>query len=91
MLEKNWPDDRFIRKLKVHCTACVKNWLQSLSVNLLIGLSFYGFENMKIFLLERWPDVFGKPCPQNDGKLVLIIPAKLLCGGIAGAFAQTVS
>jgi len=55
------------------------------------GLSFYGFENLKIFLLEYFPHIFGKPCPRNDGQLVLILPAKLICGGMAGAFAQTVS
>ena len=55
------------------------------------GLSFYSFETLKIGLLEHFPDWFGQPCPMGDGSLVLILPAKLICGGLAGAFAQTVS
>ena len=54
-----------------------------------VGLSFYGFESMKLFLLDTFPDTCGKRT--SNGQLVLIIPAKLLCGGLAGAFAQTVS
>lgn len=46
---------------------------------------------MKNFALEKFPDTLGKPCPQNTGGLVLIVPAKLMCGGLAGAAAQTVS
>ncbi|ELU15657.1 hypothetical protein CAPTEDRAFT_187133 [Capitella teleta] len=55
------------------------------------GLSFYCFESLKVLLLEKFPDLCGKPCSMGDGSLVLIIPAKLLCGGLAGALAQTVS
>ena len=55
------------------------------------GLSFYCFDTLKTTLLESFPDVFGRPCPNNDGQVVLVIPAKLLCGGMAGAFAQTIS
>ena len=61
------------------------------SFPLVAGLSFYCFERLKVLLLEEYPQLFGKPCIHNDGSLVLIIPAKLVCGGIAGAFAQTVS
>lgn len=55
------------------------------------GLSFFSFETLKNFCLDNFPDTLGKPCPQNTGGLVLILPAKLACGGLAGAVAQTVS
>ncbi|XP_041362283.1 graves disease carrier protein-like [Gigantopelta aegis] len=55
------------------------------------GVSFYSFEMSKIFCLEHFPDVLGKPSPLSTGGVVLILPAKLLCGGMAGAVAQTVS
>ncbi len=66
-------------KAKLHAILCVA------------GLSFCGFEFMKSWLLRNVPDLCGKPCPRNDGQLVLVIPAKLLCGGLAGTLAQTVS
>jgi solute carrier family 25 protein 16 len=44
---------------------------------------------LKNFALDTFPEVLGKP--QNSGGIVLILPAKLLCGGLAGAIAQTVS
>ena len=46
---------------------------------------------LKNWCLDNYPDFLGKPCAQNTGGLVLIVPAKLLCGGFAGAMAQTVS
>lgn len=55
------------------------------------GLSFYSFESLKEACLEYFPEYLGKPCPQNTGGVVLIVPAKVVCGGLAGAFAQTVS
>ncbi|PVD37962.1 hypothetical protein C0Q70_00564 [Pomacea canaliculata] len=55
------------------------------------GLSFFTYEVIKSFFLEYFPDILGKPCPQNTGGLVLIVPAKLVCGGLAGAVAQTIS
>ncbi|KAK0049120.1 graves disease carrier protein [Biomphalaria pfeifferi] len=55
------------------------------------GLSFSSFEMLKNFALDTFPDLLGKPCPQNTGGLVLIMPAKLVCGGLAGAIAQTIS
>ncbi|XP_053392627.1 solute carrier family 25 member 16-like [Mercenaria mercenaria] len=54
------------------------------------GMSFYTFETTKTFLLDNFPDIFGSPCPKNTGGLVLILPAKLLCGSIAGATAQSI-
>ncbi|XP_064457375.1 solute carrier family 25 member 16-like [Ornithodoros turicata] len=55
------------------------------------GLSFYVFERLKAVCLEYFPNVCGRPYPGNTGNIVLIVPAKLLCGGLAGAIAQTVS
>ncbi|KAL5018007.1 hypothetical protein ScPMuIL_003729 [Solemya velum] len=52
------------------------------------GLSFYSFETLKSLCLEHFPDWLGKPCSKNTGGLVLILPAKLVCGGVAGAIAQ---
>lgn len=52
------------------------------------GLTFYSFEQLKQLLLDycaicRVEDV--------DGRYTLSVPGKLLCGGLAGALAQTVS
>lgn len=55
------------------------------------GLSFYVFDRLKSLALKYFPNVCGRPCSQNTGGLVLIIPAKLLCGGLAGAIAQSFS
>ncbi|KAK3106414.1 hypothetical protein FSP39_019519, partial [Pinctada imbricata] len=55
------------------------------------GLSFYTFHLLKTKVLENFPEFCGKPCPRNTGGLVLILPAKLVCGGLAGAVAQTFS
>lgn len=55
------------------------------------GLSFYTYETLKALLLSHLPHIAGTPCPGNDGNHVLNLPAKLLCGGFAGAMAQTVS
>ena len=57
----------------------------------IVGLSFYTFHLLKNLLLENFPDFFGKPCPINTGGIVLIAPAKMVCGGIAGMMAQTFS
>lgn len=55
------------------------------------GISFYTFETLKNWCLDNYPELLGKPCPNNTGGLVLIVPAKLFCGGMAGALAQTIS
>lgn len=54
------------------------------------GLSFYTFETTKTFLLDNFPTVFGYTSPKNTGGWVLTVPAKLLCGSIAGAVAQSI-
>lgn len=53
------------------------------------GLSFYSFETLKAFCLSTFPESLGRPCPKNTGGLVLSTSAKLMCGGIAGAVAQS--
>lgn len=53
------------------------------------GLSFYFFERLKHLALNKIPEISGKKT--YDDKIVLNVPSKLLCGGMAGAIAQTVS
>ncbi|KAK0083895.1 hypothetical protein PV325_007982 [Microctonus aethiopoides] len=55
------------------------------------GFSFYAFEYFKYFCMKYAPKYFCNDCSRNTGGLVLTIPAKLLCGGIAGAVAQSFS
>ncbi|XP_066987645.1 solute carrier family 25 member 16-like [Macrobrachium rosenbergii] len=55
------------------------------------GLSFYSFENLKYMCMKHLPEYTCRPCEKNTGGLVLLIPAKLFCGGLAGAVAQTFS
>jgi solute carrier family 25 protein 16 len=44
------------------------------------------FERLKHLSIEYLPTVCGY---EKDGKIVLNIPSKLVCGGIAGAIGQT--
>ncbi|XP_045120241.1 graves disease carrier protein homolog isoform X3 [Portunus trituberculatus] len=55
------------------------------------GLSFYCFEQMKYLCMLWFPHYTCKPCQKNTGGLVLTVPAKLFCGGLAGAVAQSFS
>ncbi|KAK1138125.1 hypothetical protein K0M31_002609 [Melipona bicolor] len=55
------------------------------------GFSFYSFEELKYFCMKYAPNYFCEKCDKNTGGLVLTIPARLLCGGIAGAVAQSFS
>lgn len=55
------------------------------------GLSFYCFEYLKFFCMKYLPKWTCNPCKKNTGGLVLAVPAKLICGGLAGAAAQSVS
>lgn len=41
--------------------------------------------------MKYLPTLTCKQCKQNTGGLVLTVPAKLICGGLAGAVAQSVS
>ncbi len=55
------------------------------------GLSFFTFEQLKRLCLEYFPGSLGREASPDSTSLILIVPAKLLCGGLAGAIAQTVS
>ncbi|XP_063973211.1 solute carrier family 25 member 16-like isoform X1 [Diachasmimorpha longicaudata] len=55
------------------------------------GFSFYSFEYLKFLSMKYAPQYLCNDCPRNTGGLVLTLPAKLLCGGIAGAVAQSFS
>ncbi|XP_076073986.1 solute carrier family 25 member 16-like [Mytilus galloprovincialis] len=55
------------------------------------GTTFFSFETLKGMCVDYFPDLFGKPCPQDTGGIVLTIPGKSLCGGLAGLIGQTVS
>lgn len=55
------------------------------------GFSFYCFEMLKYFCMKYAPTFTCKKCERNTGGLVLLVPAKLLCGGFAGAVAQSFS
>ncbi|XP_051167002.1 solute carrier family 25 member 16-like [Leptopilina boulardi] len=55
------------------------------------GFSFYSFEQLKYLCMKYAPTYFCDECNTNTGGLVLKLPAKLLCGGIAGAIAQSFS
>ena len=52
------------------------------------GLSFYCFEVTKSLMLKHcsWARK-----PEMEDKMTLTVPAKMLCGGLAGAVAQTAS
>ncbi|KAK9505691.1 hypothetical protein O3M35_009683 [Rhynocoris fuscipes] len=53
------------------------------------GLSFYCFEMLKMCCMKYAPDITCAKSSRNTGGLVLLVPAKLLCGGLAGAIAQS--
>ncbi|XP_066140514.1 solute carrier family 25 member 16-like [Euwallacea fornicatus] len=55
------------------------------------GLSFYCFEYLKYGCLKYLPAWTSRPRSKNTGGVVLTVPAKLLCGGLAGAIAQSFS
>uniref|UniRef100_A0A182WYV5 Mitochondrial carrier protein n=1 Tax=Anopheles quadriannulatus TaxID=34691 RepID=A0A182WYV5_ANOQN len=55
------------------------------------GFSFYCFEMLKFVCMKYAPGITCKKCDRNTGGLVLCVPAKLLCGGFAGAVAQSFS
>ncbi|CAH2322033.1 graves disease carrier [Pelobates cultripes] len=55
------------------------------------GFSFFTFETLKTTGLKHVPELLGKPSRDNPDVLVLKTHASLLCGGVAGAIAQTIS
>ncbi|XP_070801735.1 solute carrier family 25 member 16 isoform X3 [Pituophis catenifer annectens] len=55
------------------------------------GFSFFTFGTLKSVGLAQAPTLLGRPCLDNPDVLVLKTHVNLLCGGIAGAIAQTIS
>ncbi|KAE8590857.1 hypothetical protein XENTR_v10018232 [Xenopus tropicalis] len=55
------------------------------------GFSFFTFETLKTAGLRHAPELLGKPSSDNPDVMVLKTHASLLCGGIAGAIAQSIS
>ncbi|XP_055692065.1 solute carrier family 25 member 16-like [Lutzomyia longipalpis] len=55
------------------------------------GLSFYCFEMFKFVCMKYMPQFTCNTSERNTGGLVLNVPSKLLCGGFAGAVAQSFS
>lgn len=53
------------------------------------GCNFYMFERLKHWCVQMAPSVCCYRNLDNPDKLVLNVPSKLLCGGIAGAIGQT--
>ncbi|XP_016154786.1 PREDICTED: graves disease carrier protein [Ficedula albicollis] len=55
------------------------------------GFSFFTFGTLKSIGLAQAPNLLGRPSLDNPEVLVLKTHVNLLCGGIAGAIAQTIS
>ncbi|XP_026997724.1 graves disease carrier protein [Tachysurus fulvidraco] len=55
------------------------------------GFAFFTFGTLKSLGLTHFPDRLGKPSLDNPDVLVLKTQVNLLCGGVAGAIAQTIS
>ncbi|XP_076599281.1 solute carrier family 25 member 16 isoform X2 [Chaetodon auriga] len=55
------------------------------------GLSFFTFGTLKSLGLKHFPELLGRPSSDNPDVLILKPHVNLLCGGIAGAIAQTIS
>ncbi|XP_041921137.1 solute carrier family 25 member 16 [Alosa pseudoharengus] len=55
------------------------------------GFSFFTFGTLKSMGLAHAPELVGRPSLDNPDVLVLKPHVNLLCGGIAGAIAQTIS
>ena len=55
------------------------------------GVSFFTFGTLKSVGLTHAPTLLGRPSSDNPNVLVLKTHINLLCGGIAGAIAQTIS
>uniref|UniRef100_A0A2K5HFN8 Solute carrier family 25 member 16 n=1 Tax=Colobus angolensis palliatus TaxID=336983 RepID=A0A2K5HFN8_COLAP len=55
------------------------------------GVSFFTFGTLKSVGLSHAPTLLGRPSSDNPNVLVLKTHVNLLCGGVAGAIAQTIS
>lgn len=55
------------------------------------GFSFFTFGTLKSLGLKHFPELLGRPSSDNPDVLILKPQVNLLCGGVAGAVAQTIS
>ena len=55
------------------------------------GVAFYSYEVLKSVTMDRLEGVATRLSLDGSGTMVLTAPATLVCGGLAGAVAQTVS
>lgn len=55
------------------------------------GFSFFTFGTLKSLGLKHFPELLGRPSSDNPDVLILKPHVNLLCGGVAGAVAQTIS
>ncbi|TNM99976.1 solute carrier family 25 member 16 [Takifugu rubripes] len=55
------------------------------------GFSFFTFGTLKSLGLKHFPEQLGRPSSDNPDVLILKPHVNLLCGGVAGAIAQTIS
>ncbi|KAG7512712.1 graves disease carrier protein [Solea senegalensis] len=55
------------------------------------GFSFFTYGTLKSLGLKHFPELLGRPSSDNPDVLVLKTKVNLLCGGVAGAIAQTIS
>ncbi|XP_068597324.1 solute carrier family 25 member 16 [Brachionichthys hirsutus] len=55
------------------------------------GFSFFTFGTLKSLGLKHFPELLGRPSSDNPDVFVLKPQVNLLCGGVAGAIAQTIS
>uniref|UniRef100_A0AAV2JNW3 Solute carrier family 25 member 16 n=1 Tax=Knipowitschia caucasica TaxID=637954 RepID=A0AAV2JNW3_KNICA len=55
------------------------------------GFSFFTFGTLKSLGLKHFPDRFGTPSSDNPNVMVLRAHVNMVCGGMAGAIAQTIS
>ncbi|XP_042181233.1 graves disease carrier protein isoform X2 [Oncorhynchus tshawytscha] len=55
------------------------------------GFSFFTFGTLKSLGLAHFPELLGRPSSDNPEVMVLKTHVNLLCGGVAGAIAQTIS
>ena len=55
------------------------------------GAAFYSYEVLKSLMIDRFSHIATKLSLDGSGVVVLTVPATLVCGGLAGAVAQTVS
>ncbi|XP_012215779.1 solute carrier family 25 member 16-like [Linepithema humile] len=66
-------------------------WSNMLGMIPYAGFSFYTFDKLKYLCMKSAPHYFCSEHKTNTGGLILNVPAKLLCGGAAGAVAHTFS